>query len=180
MFRVQLRPDLEMRLIEERHAGPVFALVNQDREDLRQWLPWVDSNRAESDTLTFIRGALERFASKTEVTAGLWLGGAFTGVIGTHKLDWLNRKAEIGYWLGRAFRGQGIMTEACRATIRYCLRELDLHRVEIHCAVGNVKSKAIPARLGLVHEATLREAELLHGKYHDLELWSMLQPDFRD
>jgi len=33
--------------------------------------------------------------------------------------------------------------------------------------------------LGFTHEATLREAELLHGKYHDLEVWSMLRRELR-
>jgi len=95
-------------------------------------------------------------------------------------IDRLNRKVEIGYWLGKSFRGRGVMTDACREVVRYSFRELELNRVEIRCAAGNRASRAIPSRLGFTHEATLKEAQLLYGTYHDLEIWSVLRKDFRD
>lgn len=179
MFHARLRADLELRLLEERHAPAVFALVDQDRHYLREWLAWVDSTEAEEDILTFIRATRERFASKSDISAGVWFQNRFAGIITTHMTDLINRKAEIGYWLGIAFQGQGIMTEACRALVRHALVEMELNRVEIHCAIGNARSRAIPERLGFKHEATLREAQLLHGTYHDLEVWSMLRKELR-
>jgi ribosomal-protein-serine acetyltransferase len=180
MFHARLRADLELRLLEERHAPIHFALVDQDRHYLREWLGWVDATETEEDSLTFIRVTRERFASKGEITAGVWFQDRFAGVISTQMTDLVNRKAEVGYWLGKSFQGQGIMTEACRALVRHALGEMDLNRVEIRCATGNTRSSAIPARLGFTHEATLREAQLLHGKYHDLEVWSMLRKELRD
>ncbi len=180
MFHARLRADLELRLVEERHAAIHFALMDQDRHYLREWFAWVDATETEEDSLTFVRGARERFASKGEITAGVWFQDRFAGMISTHMTDLLNRKAEIGYWLGKSFQGQGIMTEACRALVRHALSEMDLNRVEIRCAIGNARSRAIPQRLGFTHEATLREAQLLHGTYHDLEVWSMLRKELRD
>jgi len=177
MFIARLRADLDLRLLEERHAPAVFALVDQDREYLSEWLAWVDATKSEEDTLAFIRSALEQFAANTGITAGIWFKDRFAGVIGTHRIDWVNRKVEIGYWLGSAFQRQGIVTEACRALVRHLLGELELNRVEIRCATGNARSCAIPARLGLTHEATLRQAQLLDGKYHDLQVWSMLRKE---
>lgn len=178
MFRVPVRPDCELRLLEERHAPTVFGVVDRERDSLRQWLPWVDSTSTEDDTLSFIRAALEQFASNNGFTAGIWVADAFAGVIGTHKIDWLNRRVEIGYWLGQSFRGNGIMTDACRAVITHALGELDLHRVEILCASGNVKSAGIPRRLGFTFEGTLRERQRLNGQFHDMLLFSMLQRDW--
>jgi ribosomal-protein-serine acetyltransferase len=85
-------------------------------------------------------------------------------------VDWLHRRAEIGYWLGREFQGHGMVTDACRAVTRHALVELGLNRVEIRCATGNAKSKAIPLRLGFTLEGVLRQAEL--------EVYSMLRSDF--
>ncbi len=50
MFHARLRPHLELRLLEERHAAEVFALVNRERAELREWLPWVDATHDEDDT----------------------------------------------------------------------------------------------------------------------------------
>jgi ribosomal-protein-serine acetyltransferase len=179
MFRIPILPDFDLRLLEERHAATVFGVVDRERDSLRQWLPWVDSTSAEDDTLTFIRGSLEQFASNSGFTAGIWNGNTFSGVIGTHKIDWLNRRVEVGYWLAQSFRGKGIMTEACRAVVTHALGELDLHRVEILCAAGNAKSAAIPRRLGFTFEGILRERQRLNGQFHDMLLFSMLQRDWK-
>jgi ribosomal-protein-serine acetyltransferase len=179
MFRAQLRADLYLQLLQERHAPQVFSLVDHDRAYLREWLPWVDSTETVDDTLSFIRSSLEQFASNKGFVAGIWCEQKFCGVIGTHKLDLLNRKGEIGYWLGRSFQGRGIMTDACRAVVALLVGEMDLNRVTIQCARENEKSCAVAQRLGFTEEGSAREAQLLHGRFHDLRRFAMLKKDFR-
>jgi ribosomal-protein-serine acetyltransferase len=178
MFRAQIRDQVYLQLLEERHAAEVFALVDQEREYLREWLPWVDATETLDDTLSFIKSSLEQFASNHGFAAGIWSDGRFAGVIGTHKLDLLNRKGEIGYWLGRSAQGQGIVTAACRAVVTHLLGDMDLNRVEIHCAVGNDKSCAVALRLGFTEEGMAREAQLLHGTFRDLRRFAMLKRDW--
>ncbi len=178
MFRAPVRPGLELRLLEERHAPTVFALVDRDREYLREWLPWVDATTTPDDTLAFIKASLEQFAANNGFAAGIWNENQFCGVIGTHKIVWLNRKVELGYWLGRDFQGKGIVTDACRAAITHLFHELDLNRVEIHCATANAKSCAIPRRLGFTLDGTMREGQLVGGRYSDLHVFGMLKGDW--
>ena len=178
MFHATIRPGVELALLEERHAPVLFALVDREREQLRQWLPWVDPTKAEDDILAFIRTSLEQFASNAGFAAGIWEHGRLAGVAGTQRINWLNRKVEIGYWLGREFQGRGLMTDACRAIVKHLLAELELNRVEILCATGNAKSRAIPERLGFAHEGTLRQAQRLNGEFLDIEVYAMLRRDF--
>ena len=178
MFRAQIREDLYLQLLEERHAAEVFARIDRDRAYLREWLPWVDATVTEDDTLSFIRSTLEQFASQKGFAAGIWSRRQFCGVIATHKLDLLNRRGEIGYWLGRDFQGQGIMTDACRAMVGHLFNELDLNRAEIHCARENNKSCAVAQRLGFTEEGLAREAQLLHGQFHDLRRFAFLKRDW--
>lgn len=179
MFRAQIRSDVELRLLEERHAEAIFELVEQDREYLREWLPWVDATHAVDDTLTFIRSTREQFASNQGFAAGIWRQHRYIGGIGTHKVDWLHRKVEIGYWIGRSYQGNGVVTDACRALVTHALGELALNRVEIHCAAGNVKSRALAERLGFKLDGTMREGHFLHGKYHDLLIFAVLKRDWK-
>src|SRR5688500_11046352 len=43
--------------------------------------------------------------------------------------DIARQTAEVGYWIGRAHWGRGIMVDALRATTRYAFDTLSLHRV---------------------------------------------------
>jgi ribosomal-protein-serine acetyltransferase len=179
MFNAQVRPGVELRLLEERHTAAAFALMDQDRDYLREWLAFVDSTLTEDDWRKFIRASLDQFAANEGFAAGIWGGGQFLGVIGTRKIDWLNGNVAIGYWIGRAFQGQGVMTDACRAVVNYLFRELCLNRVEIQCATGNLKSVGVPRRLGFTLEGIRREAELVNGKFYDLLLYSMLRREWK-
>jgi ribosomal-protein-serine acetyltransferase len=179
MFSAQIRPGIELKLLEERHAAAAYALMDRDREYLREWMAFVDQTRSQEDWRKFVRASLDQFAATEGFTAGIWEGDRFLGVIGTKKIDWVNGKVELGYWIGRAFQGRGIMTDACREVLDYAFRELRLNRVEIQCATRNSRSAAIPQRLGFTLEGTRREAELVNGKFYDLLLFSLLKKEWK-
>ena len=80
----------------------------------------------------------------------------------------------IGYWLGEEFQGKGIMTAASRILIHYAFDEFQLNRVEIRCAVGNTRSRAIPERLGFIQEGMIGDGEWLYDHYVDLIVYRML------
>jgi len=72
-------------------------------------------------------------------------------------------------------QGRGIVTLATACLTDYAFREQDRKRVILHCAVGNLKSRAVAERLGFVQEGILREAEWLYDHYVDLVVYSMLK-----
>jgi ribosomal-protein-serine acetyltransferase len=101
--------------------------------------------------------------------------GSLAGVVGQHYVESVNRRTELGYWLDAGHQGQGIVTRSVARLVDYAFVEQNCHRVIIHCAVGNVKSRAIPERLGFLQEGVLREAEWLYDHYVDLAIYSMLK-----
>ncbi len=170
----------ELRIFEERHAQEVVELVDQHRAYLRQWLPWVDNSRTVEDSRAFIRSSMAQFAQNEGFQAGIWYNAKFAGAIGYHGLNWFDRKVEIGYWLSESLQGKGVMTKACRMLITYAFTELGLNRVEIHCATENVRSCAIPKRLGFTQEGILREAQWLYDHYVDMVIYGLLAREWRD
>ena len=179
MFEKKIQAGVFLRLLEERHAPAAFAAVERDRAYLRKWLPWVDQTTEVDYTANFIKMSLEQFARNDGLAAGIWCGDELVGTIGTHKIDWLNRRVEIGYWIAQRFQGRGIVTAACRALIDHAFSEWKLNRVEIHCASANDKSCAIAKRLGFQFEGVLRHAQLVNGEYHDIEIYSMLWREWK-
>ena len=115
MFRLRIGPEAELRLLQERHAEELFALVDQNRERLRDWLPWVDGIRTVEDERSFIRGSLEQYASNGAFAAGIWSDGGLAGSIGLHPIDRDNRITDIGYWISADREGRGLVTMAFRA-----------------------------------------------------------------
>jgi ribosomal-protein-serine acetyltransferase len=99
------------------------------------------------------------------------------GRIGLHYFDHQNKICAVGYWLGKEFVGKGIITSSCKKLIEFAFTELSFNRIEIKCGVGNDKSAAIPKRLGFIKEGVLRQAELVNGKFIDLNLYSLLKND---
>ncbi|MFQ5796360.1 MAG: GNAT family N-acetyltransferase [Candidatus Bipolaricaulia bacterium] len=178
MFRFRIDDDTELRVLEGRHAEELFALTEQNRAYLREWLPWLDNTGSLEDTQKFIKRSLEQFANNNGFQAGIWYQGKLVGVIGYHKIDWANRKTSIGYWLGASFQGRGLVTKACRGLVDYAFNELGLNRVEIHCATENKKSCAIPERLGFTQEGTIRQAERLYDHFVDHVVYRMLADEW--
>ncbi|MBD8026210.1 GNAT family N-acetyltransferase [Ureibacillus sp. Re31] len=167
MFKCKLNDELEIRLLEIRHAEELYHLTNQSRTYLREWLPWVDFTKDVDDSKAFIESTLKQFGNNDGFQAGIWYKGNLAGVIGLHHINWVNKSTSIGYWLGEGFQGKGIMTTACKAVIDYCFNELNLKRIEIRVATDNHKSLAIPERLGFEREGCLRSVEWLYDHYVD-------------
>ena len=81
---------------------------------------------------------------------------------------------EIGYWIHADFINQGYASETATALTRVAFEVDGMRRVEIHMAVENGPSAAIPRKLGYTHEATLAQRSLLaDGRYHDSMIWSL-------
>ncbi len=177
MFSYSLGDDAELRLLEEAHVGELYRLTDANRAHLRQWLPWVDDTRSVEDTRCFVRVATQQFASNQGYECGIWWRGQLVGTIGNHRIDWRNGSTSIGYWLGEAYQGRGLMTRACRALVDHAFRTLRLHRVEIRAATGNLRSRAIPQRLGFREEGILRDGEWLYDHYVDLVVYGRLSSD---
>ncbi len=173
-IRIKIDHDVDLRLLEERDAAAIFALVEQNRPYLREWLPWVDHTRSVEDERAFIRALQAQYVENNGFACGIWYQKQLTGTIGYHPIDWADSKVEIGYWLAAAFQGKGIMTKACRALVTYAFDTLRLNKVEIRCATGNMRSCAIPQRLGFKQEGIIRQGEWLYDHFVDLRLYSML------
>ena len=179
MLTIRIDDDTELRTYEVEHAEEVFAVVDQNRTYLREWLPWLDNNTCVADSREFIQHCLVQLANNDGFQTGIWHKGKFVGSIGCHFIDRHDRKTEIGYWLAASSQSKGLMTKACRALVTYAFSEFRLNRIEIFCATGNTRSRAIPERLGFTQEGILREAGWLYDHFVDHAVYGMLAREWQ-
>ena len=136
MFVHKIDEDLSLKLIELRDGEKVFELTNNSRDYLREWLPWLDTTTKLEDTIEFIKICLKGFAENKSLNTVILFKGKIVGVAGYNSINWSNKTAYIGYWLGEEFQGNGIMTKVAKTLTDYAFSELNLNKVEIRAAVG--------------------------------------------
>ena len=178
MFTLTVDKDIELKLIQIHDSLKLFQLVEANREHLREWLPWVDNITAPFQYEAIIPLWLQQFAENNGFYAGILFRGELVGSIAFQQIDWQNRFTSIGYYLVQKAEGFGIMTRCVQALLNYSYYQLGLNRVEIRCGEKNLKSRAIPERLGFVREGKIRDGEYLNGRFHDLIIYSMLARDW--
>lgn len=167
-----------LRPLSATDADELYRLVDTNREYLRRWLPWLDSQRSRDDTLTFISSSNERTAKNECLILGIDHRDRLAGVTGFNHLDWANRLGDIGYWLAADLQGHGIVTACCRRLLRHAFETIELNRVDIPVAVENARSRAIPERLGFQLDGVLRDAEWLYDRWVDHAYYTLLRRDY--
>lgn len=63
-------------------------------------------------------------------------------------------EAEIGYWIGVPYWGQGLIPEAVKELIRYAFEDLHLEKLWCGYFDGNIKSKRVQEKCGFVYHTT--------------------------
>lgn len=178
MFVHKIDDDLSLKIIEECDANTVFELTKNSRRYLRKWLPWLDATTKLEDTKAFIKQSLKNFAENKGLITVILFEGKIVGVAGYNRINWANKTAYIGYWLGEEYQGHGIMTRVVTSLTDYAFRKLTLNKVEIRAAAENTKSRSIPERLNFVNEGKIRQAEWLYDHYVDHIVYGMLAEEW--
>lgn len=180
MFDQKVDVNIRLELLDSSHTKELFQLTDKNREHLNQWLPWVHSVKQPEDTAQFIKESQQQWINNQGFQAAVMVNDHISGIIGHHKIDWQNQKTSLGYWLGKSYQGRGIITKCCATVVQHTFDNLELHRVEIHCASNNHKSRAIPERLGFIHEATLKDGIQINGEFKDRIVYRELSSEWKE
>ncbi len=70
------------------------------------------------------------------------------------------------------------MTRVARSVIAFGFTRMELHRIEATVTPSNVGSFKVLRKIGFKKEGILREQKLLHGKFNDAIMLSLLQKEY--
>jgi RimJ/RimL family protein N-acetyltransferase len=174
-------PRVLLRPYRPDDAEQLFAAIDESREHLRPWMPWVDQHRSVADTRDYCVRCAANWLLRTDLALGVYdaVNGHFLGATGLHEPNWTLRSFEIGYWLRTSSVGQGFMTESVRVLVEFAFDHLQARRVEINCDVRNEPSRNVAERAGLVLEGRLRNAMLTpQGEPGDWLVFSLIPEDW--
>jgi RimJ/RimL family protein N-acetyltransferase len=103
--------------------------------------------------------------------------GALVGAIGLG-LEPDHARAQLGYWIGRPYWGNGYATEAAREVVRYAFEELGLERVYAFRFSTNPASGRVLEKIGMKHEGVRRAHSLKWGRRLDEDAYGILREEF--
>lgn len=161
------------------HAAALAALLLQERAHLQHYLPALGALVSIEAARLHLAAAEERARHHEIFEWNLFDGEVLCGAIRLKNIDRDNRKAEVGYFLGSAYVGKGIVTSSMRSVLAFCFDTLALNRLELRCAAGNRRSMAVAGRLGFVLEGVMRQDEFLNGEFVDQHVYGLLRRDFK-
>lgn len=121
-------------------------------------------------TIEHAREWLGQLEGSGEKNFAIVMSDEVVGGIGLMPLHGLPASAhcmEIGYWLGEAYWGRGIMTEAVRAVTEWGFRELGLVRIEASVYARNGASARVLEKAGYEYEGRRRARYCKQGEYVD-------------
>lgn len=174
-------PRVLLRPFDPGDAAAVWEAVEESRERLAPWLPWVGTLRSLDDERAVIARMRARWTLREDLAVGIFdrANGRFLGGSGLHRIDWDLRIFEIGYWIRATAEGQGYITETVQLLARLAFDRLEASRVEIYVDPRNVRSVRVPERLGFVLEGTLRRFKAdVHGRPADRQVFALIREDY--
>ena len=157
--------------------------------DIPELVPLIGTREVAATTLRIphpyfeqeARAFLARCHGDDEVRLAITLrkDGRLCGGIGL-RLALEHQQAELGYWLGVPYWGQGYATEAARELLRYGFENLGLHRIFASHFKHNPASGRILVKLGMRYEGCQREHLRKWDQFVDSELYGILRREWED
>ncbi|MFK4069318.1 GNAT family N-acetyltransferase [Streptomyces sp. NPDC029674] len=179
MFAISLAEGAELRPLEPWQAQEFLDHVGRAREYAGPWVPFT----ATVTDLETARKHLQTYADKQAADTGrfygIWLDGTLVGGVLFRIFDTRVDSCEIGVWLEPSAAGRGLVNKASRILIDWAVDQRGMHRVEWLVSSRNDRSKAAAERLGFTRDGVLRESFPWQGIRHDMEVWSVLAPEWR-
>jgi len=167
---------------DERDSTGLWDAIDNSREHLEAWMPWVDRYHNPDDALEYCRRSRARWLLREDLPVAIVErgNGRILGGSGLHRINWTYRLFEIGYWLRADAVGHGYTSETVQLLARLAFDDLDANRVELRIDTANVRSLRVAERLGFVLEGTLRRRLLAPGgEPTDMHVLSLLPEEYR-
>ena len=163
---------LRLRPLAEGDVDAMWPVVSDPEfPRLMSWAAHTDKQQ----TLEYVRSTQAALAAGKSIVWAIEYQGTLIGTIGLDDITFVLRawrvdRAELGYWLAPKLWGNGIMTEAATAVVRWGFDVLGLHKITVGCFVENEASKKVIEKIGFKYIGRLED-----DVWRDDRWWSGLR-----
>lgn len=162
-------------LLRPYDAGDLDQLVdvvNDNLEHLRPWMPWAQVPVTAESQSEFLASSAANWADGTDFVYGVFAGAVLLGSVGLHTRHG-SGVLEIGYWVRASAQGRGLVTAATRVLAEVAASYAEVDRVAIYCDEANLRSAAVPRRLGFTLSGIAEVEPLAAAETGRHQIWTM-------
>jgi RimJ/RimL family protein N-acetyltransferase len=164
-------PKLSGKLVNLRELSinDATTMVSLMSYDISKYLYDVPYPYTIEDALKFIKSSCDDFRLHKAITFAIDYKNnsqsihLLVGTIGIKDIDYITKKANIGYWIGKQYQGKGIATECVKLVVNYAFDVLELEEISAYVFPENKSSIRVLEKNGFV-KTTAEINEYLH--YH--------------
>jgi len=157
---------LILRMPRGDDASALNVAVSESLLDLRVHMPWAQTAPTLAQSHAECRRMQAQFLLREDLAMFMFerladgSEGGFVGGTGLHRISWIVRRFELGYWCRTGRQGRGYVSEAALALTRFAFEELQARRVEVRMDDANERSWRVAQRTGFMLEGVLRSDSL--------------------
>jgi RimJ/RimL family protein N-acetyltransferase len=164
-----------IRLYQQGDAEHMPPAVRESVVEMSPWLGWCHPQYSLDEARSWVTAQEELAKQGLAYAFGIWSEGRYVGGCGINQINKANRFANLGYWVRTSAMGRGVAPAAVRLVAEHAFRETDLIRLEIVCAVGNLRSQRVAEKVGALREGVLRNRLLLPSGPSDAVMFSLVR-----
>jgi RimJ/RimL family protein N-acetyltransferase len=171
-------PRLRVRPVAESDLAALMAVNGDDQ--VTRFLPY-ETWRSMDDAQAWYKriAVMQEAASAIQLVAVDKGSGSAIATCLLFQFDQKSERAELGYVLGRAHWGKGLMSEALSAVLDHAFGPMRVRRLEAHIDPRNKASRGLAQRLGFTREGLLRERWVDKDEPTDIEVYGLLSREWR-
>ena len=173
-LRKEIKMDIKIREWKIEDKSELAGNLNNMNilNNLRDGLPYPYT---EADAEEFIRAMLSADKDNTFAFA-ITLDGKVIGSIGVFRQENIHfRTAEMGYYIGEEYWGNGYMTEAVNLACNYVFEKTDIIRIYAEPFAYNTASCRVLEKAGFVCEGILKSNAYKNGNIVDMKMYALVK-----
>ncbi|MEG0923158.1 MAG: GNAT family N-acetyltransferase [Comamonas sp.] len=150
------------------HANDAESFVQAAHEStatVGRWMDWCTPDFTHQHALNWFVECRDKAARFQAYESGIFsaINGSLLGGAALNHIDHDNRLCNLGYWVRQSAQRQGIALRTAQALIAHAFTALNMQRIEIVVAEGNIASEALARQAGAKWECLARNRLQLHG-----------------
>ena len=171
-------------------SGNLVRLRGLEKSDIDNIMPWINNPEVTRHLLTFtlpmsrameekwLEGAVYHTATD-KFFAIETIGGEYLGGCGLHRIDPVNRHAEVGIAIGKEdYLGRGFGTDALQVLLRLGFHSLNLNKIYLRVFANNVRGLRCYVKCGFKEVGRHRQHRFAAGQWQDEMIMEILRDEW--
>jgi len=166
--------DIKIRFYELDDVNALYEAARESILDVYQWLPWCHPEYKIEESEAWIADQIQKRQNKSEFEfVILDNNDTFLGGCGLNQINWDKKSANLGYWIRSSAMGKEIAVKAVKLLSKWGFENTDLARLEIKCAVENIRSQRVAEKTKASKVGIQSDCININGKKHDAIVYTI-------